>query len=458
MASLVTYSDPKLRKPNLLKDFLLDEFSSCSSNGFRSFPRRQCCTTTVRILLDRDLAKKKHNNHQIPVPQKSSSPGKSMLQRASTAVYKAVKNLPFSSSVMKPRRAILPRSISRKLFKRSFWKKSDRKEIERWNTFHTVVDNKSEPSMLYSPVKTNTGITNSTKSKKSYGSSVSWTESEFTSSSSCWSGNSGTVNSSENEVVKNSEQVVKKGKRVGVIVGEAITSSDANCVVDSPKKQWPNEENKEQFSPVSVLDCPFDNDDVVEEEDEVSSAFKHKRPLVVEAGTKHKLNKNLRRLESLSKLEPVVLEKRIALAECDNESVGSPLVPIQENFISDSEEEYKKSEKKSEELLEQMKARTPSTSLVLNSDNLFLDFFIEATCELNKVSDCELLDLAKDWINGQPQEVLLGWEVQKNREVYIREMEKGGMWGKLDEDRQEVALQLEAEIFTSLVNDLFVSF
>ncbi|KAK1374424.1 Lateral signaling target protein [Heracleum sosnowskyi] len=452
MASLVPYSDPRLRKPNLLKDYLLDDFSSCSSNGFRSFPRRQCCTTTVRIFLDRDLAKKKHKNYQIPPTQKSSPPSKTMLQRASTAVYKAVKKLPFSSTV-KPRRAILPRSISRKLFKRSFWKKSDRKEIERWNTFHTVVENKSEPS-LYSPVKTNTVITNS-KSKKSYGSCVSWTESEFTSSSSCSSGNSGTVNSSENEVVKNSEQVVKMGKRVGVIVGEAITSSHANCVVDSPKqKQWPNQENKEQFSPVSVLDCPFDNDDVVEEEDEVSSAFKHKRAPAVE-GTNHKLKKNLRRLESLSKLEPVVLEKRIALAESDGESVGSPLVSIQENFVSDNEEEYNISGKKSEELLEQMKARTPATSLVLNSDNLFLDFFIEATYEDNKVSDCELLDLAKDWINGQPQEMMLGWEVKKNREVYIREMEKGGMWSKLDEDRQEVALELEAEIFTSLVNDLF---
>lgn len=234
MALLVPYSDPKLRKPNLLKDFLLDDFSSCSSNGFRSYPRRQCCTTTVRFLLDLDLAKKNHKIQQIPPTQKSSSPPKTMLQRASTAVYKAVKKLPFTSSV-KPRRAILPRSISRKLFKRSFWKKSDRKEIVRWNTFHTVVENKSEPPDN-SLDKSSTVITNS-KSKKSYSrSTVSWTESEFTSSSSCWSGNSGgTVNSAENEVGKNSGQVVKMSNRVGVIVGEAITTSDANCVVDSPK-------------------------------------------------------------------------------------------------------------------------------------------------------------------------------------------------------------------------------
>ncbi|KAL1828402.1 hypothetical protein ACET3Z_006814 [Daucus carota] len=456
MALLVPYSDPKLRKPNLLKDFLLDDFSSCSSNGFRSFPRRQCCTTTVRFLLDLDLAKKNHKLHQIPPTQKSNSPAKTMLQRASTAVYKAVKKLPFASSV-KPRRAILPRSISRKLFKRSFWKKSDRKEIQRWNTFHTVVDDKSEPP-IYSPVQTNTVITNSKKVKSYSSSTVSWTESEFNSSSSCSSGNSGTVNSSENDGVKNSEQGVKIGKRVDVIVGEAMTASDANCAVDSPKKPWSSEENKEQFSPVSVLDCPFDNDEAAEEEDEVSSAFKHKRTPAVE-GSKHKLKKTPRRLESLSKLEPVALEKRIALADCENESVGSPLLSIHENLVSDNDEDYTNSGKKSEELLEQMKARTPSMSLRLNSDdNLFLDFFIEATCEDNNVSDCELLDMAKDWMNGEPQEVLLGWEVQKNREVYIREMEKGGMWGKLDEDRQEVALELEAEIFTSLVNDLIVSF
>lgn len=35
------------------------------------------------------------------------------------------------------------------------------------------------------------------------------------------------------------------------------------------QKPWPNEE-KEQFSPVSTLDCPFDD------EDEVSSPFQHR--------------------------------------------------------------------------------------------------------------------------------------------------------------------------------------
>lgn len=69
--------------------------------------------------------------------------------------------------------------------------------------------------------------------------------------------------------------------------------------MDIQQKQWPNEENKEQFSPVSVLDCPFDNDDVVEEEDEVSSAFKHKRAPVVEGIVSYHLSNCDSRLSKL---------------------------------------------------------------------------------------------------------------------------------------------------------------
>ncbi|KAG6437592.1 hypothetical protein SASPL_102511 [Salvia splendens] len=46
--SLIVAMDDRLiksiRTPLLLKDHLLEDMSSCSSNGFKSFPRRQCCT------------------------------------------------------------------------------------------------------------------------------------------------------------------------------------------------------------------------------------------------------------------------------------------------------------------------------------------------------------------------------------------------------------------------------
>lgn len=48
-----------------------------------------------------------------------------------------------------------------------------------------------------------------------------------------------------------------------------------------------------------MLDCPFDNDDVVEEEDEVSSAFKHKRAPVVEGIVSYHLSNCDSRLSKL---------------------------------------------------------------------------------------------------------------------------------------------------------------
>lgn len=44
--------------------------------------------------------------------------------------------------------------------------------------------------------------------------------------------------------------------------------------MDELQKQWASDQEKEQFSPVSVLDCPFD------EEDEVSSPFQHRLALM----------------------------------------------------------------------------------------------------------------------------------------------------------------------------------
>lgn len=43
------------------------------------------------------------------------------------------------------------------------------------------------------------------------------------------------------------------------------------CVDELQQKQWSSDQEKEQFSPVSVLDCLFDDDD-----DEVSSPFQHR--------------------------------------------------------------------------------------------------------------------------------------------------------------------------------------
>lgn len=68
----------------------------------------------------------------------------------------------------------------------------------------------------------------------------------------------------------------------------------------------------------------------------------------------------------------------------------------------------------------------------------------------------EILKVTEDWLNGHPQELLLGWEVQDGREVYVKDMEKGGMWSILVEEEKEVALEVEDEVWTTLLNDLLL--
>lgn len=193
------------KRPLMLKDYLMvDDLSSCSSNGFKSFPRRQCCTT-VRFLLDIDL--KSSSTPQLPPSihnrqnqtqllrrsrsRASASTTLSALQRASGAFINAVKNLQFhpvkssssssssasvqSSSARKGGLVLLlPRSISRRLWRQSFRTKGLVKEVEeekdigRWRSFREFLEEDDKPSD-----QTTTASTRSADSK-------SWGESEFT--------------------------------------------------------------------------------------------------------------------------------------------------------------------------------------------------------------------------------------------------------------------------------------
>lgn len=232
----------------MLKDYLLDDLSSCSSNGFKSFPRRQCCTT-VRFLLEVDLnTKHSHSQKYNAKPSflrrsrsKATSTTISALHRASEVLRNAVKQIPFptvkspsqSSTQQKRKKGLLPRSFSRKLLKRSFWRKAADKEehtIKRWKVFQEFLEEKHQPSNENSHQPSTTTLTShrvstSTSSKSN---SASWTESDFAILRST-SGNSeiSTLNDVEDSKVK---RVISS--RVGVIVGgDSIT----NCDEDNTK-------------------------------------------------------------------------------------------------------------------------------------------------------------------------------------------------------------------------------
>lgn len=232
----------KPMKPLMLKDFLLDDLSSCSSNGFKSFPRRQCCTT-VRFLLEIDLKqrssssdhrkKKSHHGQRLQRSRSrssSSSSTMSALQRASDAVINAVKHFPFPSVKKRsssPSPSLLPRSLSRKLF---FWGKSDKIRGNRIGRSRLTLPDQAleehcEPSNQNTTTTTTTSrtvvITTTTgrvsTSTSSNSKSNSWCESEFASD---------ILSSTENDVAEGEKDVSQKvNKKVDITVGEDSTEA-----------------------------------------------------------------------------------------------------------------------------------------------------------------------------------------------------------------------------------------
>lgn len=136
-------------------------------------------------------------------------------------------------------------------------------------------------------------------------------------------------------------------------------------------------------------------------------------------------------MECLTQLEPVDLVKRFTGQESDNAgSIESSLQHFEAKIISDIEEEQEENqaEQKALELLHLMRSPLPLLHLKLSAETLLLDYFREkitneCLCsEKKRVKNSfydEILDRARDWINGHPHELFLEWGVQKNRQAYV---------------------------------------
>ncbi|KAJ0730375.1 hypothetical protein HanOQP8_Chr07g0239271 [Helianthus annuus] len=242
IASRASFSDDSrklkhiLPKSLLLRDYLLDDMSSCSSNGFRSYPRRQCCTT-VRFLIETDLNKnhkmfsKPHRTSNIKPPKQSS-----ILQKASEVMIKAFKRLPFVDARVSTKAKLLPRSLSRKLLKHGFWNKTDQpnNKTKRLTTFADLIKQEDVvtplplplPSPSPSPLRLSTAVT----------SAVTVEIMSLTSNSDSWSattesltttGNSLEVNLAQNDVADELHEKMKRtdGNRVGVTTVTATVNN-----------------------------------------------------------------------------------------------------------------------------------------------------------------------------------------------------------------------------------------
>lgn len=123
MASSITSFDhhlpmSKRRLKSLsLRDYLLDDLSSCSSNGFKSLPR----------LLEADI-KRSGILHR----KRCSNCGLAFshaVKKASTALLSAVKLLPFPSSSVKTPSPSRKKGMFSRSFSRNLWKKLSYREV-----------------------------------------------------------------------------------------------------------------------------------------------------------------------------------------------------------------------------------------------------------------------------------------------------------------------------------------
>ncbi|KAJ4953202.1 hypothetical protein NE237_030034 [Protea cynaroides] len=459
------------RSPQMLKDFLVDDLSSCSSNRFASLPRRACCTTVPNLVEMDSRARDSDNARKLLRRRfKAASKTISTFQKASELVINVIKHLPFSSikarsqPQSRTKQRILPRSLSRRL-RRSLWKKKDKvesydireikvrvmiKDIIRWKSFRDLIEEKQQPlNFSSSPLHTSsiataiaadadtttittttttTTTTTSISSSNSYRKSNSWSACDFTSEFLQSSGGSSEY-LGENEGEKGKECSVEEkmpSNRARNAVCEQSMETTTNSV--DPKGDT---EEKEQFSPVSVLDFPEEEDDDDDGDTEAAASPFHQSLNNLER-KKKKLMQKIRRFESLSKLEPVDLEKRIALSEKD-ESGESPF---------------------------DMKLTNPfegrKTGIV---DRVLVDFLMEkimrkrddeiksAVGDDGNGSDYkEVVKVAIDWMSGNHCGGL-GLGLEYDREGYVKEMECGGRrWRKFEEEQEAVAMEVGTEI------------
>ncbi|KAJ8423980.1 hypothetical protein Cgig2_008755 [Carnegiea gigantea] len=399
----------------MLKDCLRDDMSSCSSNGFRTFPRRQCCAASERFVgasMSFNGSRQRRETSSVQI-----SGGERRRREADSA------------------EKLLEEDIKEKLL--------DDEEIFIRREIGGVGAEKYQPSDLSnnttvtnSSTTTTTTTTNSNSNSNSDDKSDSWSDITFTSNYylTCWS---------ENDAVDRREKTPAKDDEE--LEEEEVSRSVG---VTAAKSGWHNNEavKKEQLSPISILDFP--------ESDERSlSPFTLRITRL--KGTQERLMKKLGRFESLAALglEPLNLGN---LASCTQVKDRSPKISIQScstpSYVvsgeSEEEEEHcqeNEAMKKARQLLNVMKAKMPiKATYTFDPNHTLLDFFQENP--FYKEDDV-LLKEAKDWLHGHYDKT--------KRETYIQDMDGQGRRPRDAKPRkEEVGVELADEVLAYLIEEL----
>ncbi|KAK4262713.1 hypothetical protein QN277_028240 [Acacia crassicarpa] len=431
-----------LRRPSnmLLKDYLRDDLSSSSSSGFKSFPRRQCCSTVRFGLLEKDLQAKRNRllrltssiSHRSSCSSKVASSTISAIHKASRAVINAVKLLPFpsisptpSSSYRKNNNSmkrLLSKSLSRKMLSRSFWRKAIEEEEEdeskhpRWKSFREFLEEKDKPldqqtqssSIISVTLGSSCASGSSGRSNgNSWGSSSEFTWEILRSMTTSYNNSDvGFVSSSENSSLQKN-------------TATKTTSEDSTdgCTLEK-LMDW-SREVKEQLSPVSVLNGPFGDDEEINSPMDSTSYCGLECDETI-CGSKNKQTQKIRHFDhKASSLKPIDLEKRMT-------------------EFSEAKENIKGSEEEMWMLINELESSRFNSA----ENKLLFDLFSGSTENEDIVTK-----MAKEWTSGESKGVsYMGWQ------VCAREMVKCERWTNIS--NEQVGIQLEFEVLTSLMNEL----
>ncbi|KAH0901988.1 hypothetical protein HID58_041491 [Brassica napus] len=403
MASSITSSDHRLPmskrrlKSLSLRDYLLDDLSSsCSSNGFKSLPR----LLDAEIKRSGILHRKRRSNCGLAFSH--------AVKKASTAVLSAVKLLPFPSSSVKPPSPSRKKGMFSRSFSRNLWKKLSHREVN--NVDDGEIERRTEGREQ--KIQRGRSLTFGEFLKESLDQPSNASFSGEATLSNSTGGDSTSVGS---ELFTNSE-----GCYFFLVASKPDSTDDITHLprqID-PEFECVNEE-KEQLSPISILECAF--------QDNVVTPHSHQK----ETHGKKLLRKS-RRFETLVRLVPVDLEKRIEQDVERQDYDSHPMVETEEN----------QSENRATRLFALLKSRlTEELSQLLASqkvDNLLLDFFREDG-NTDTRDEHKLVKIVEEWLMRRQEEeyMFMSWEVEEKREIYVKEMK----WGFINGDEQDYVVE-----------------
>lgn len=156
-----------------------------------------------------------------------------------------------------------------------------------------------------------------------------------------------------------------------------------------------------------------------------------------------------RRFESLVRLEPVDLEKRIE-QYVERQDYNSHIIEAEEDD---------ESEIRANRLFALVKSRIiEEQNHLLAShvvDNVMLDFFKE-NGNNETIDEDKLVEIVEEWVMRRQEEeynMFMSWEVRENREIYVKEMK----WGCINGDGREFVIEeLGNGFVSSLIDELIL--